>query len=79
MDASMDTDMELWDEAERSLRQLRWAPPERRRHSRQGNDGCTPGDAENCPVCSANARTRDEYREALFAEIARLREAHARR
>jgi hypothetical protein len=66
--------MQLWDEAERSLNLHGWVHPQRRYHSRSGASGCTPGDAVGCPACSANARARDEYREALFAEMAQLRD-----
>ncbi|HEV8190169.1 MAG TPA: hypothetical protein VGP82_01595 [Ktedonobacterales bacterium] len=65
--------MQLWDEAERNLRMRGLVNPDRRQHSRQGDNGCTRGDVEDCLVCSANARARAEYREALFAEIGRLR------
>jgi hypothetical protein len=66
--------MQLWDEAEHSLSLHGWTHPERRHHSRSGENGCTPGDAEDCPACVASARARDAYREALFAEMAQLRE-----
>jgi hypothetical protein len=66
--------MQLWDEAERNLRSQGLVQPERRHHSRNGGNGCTPGDAEDCPACTANERAREQYREALFAEISRLRQ-----
>jgi hypothetical protein len=69
----------LWDEAERNLERRGLHRPEHREHSRRGRNGCTPGDQEDCPVCSANARARDAYREALFAEIARLRQLDNRK
>jgi hypothetical protein len=50
--------------------------PHRRHHSRQGDHGCRRGDAQDCPACTANARALEEYREALFAEMARLRGEH---
>lgn len=65
--------MQLWDEAERNLHARGIDAPPRRQHSRQGDNGCTRGAAENCPACTAYARAQAEYREALFAEMARLR------
>jgi hypothetical protein len=66
--------MELWDEAEHNLREQGHVNPDRRAHSRRGDHGCLRGRAEDCPACNAHARAREEYREALFAEIARLRQ-----
>ncbi|HEY7341191.1 MAG TPA: hypothetical protein VH591_09945 [Ktedonobacterales bacterium] len=70
----MDMDSHLWDEAEHNLALRGLHRPEHRQHSRQGSHGCTPGDLEDCIACTANARARDEYRMALFAEIARLQQ-----
>lgn len=66
--------MQLWDEAEEILRLHGWIHPERRHHSRSGGNGCTPGDAEDCPACLANEQARDAYREALFIQMAQLRD-----
>lgn len=68
--------MLLWDEAERNLSARGWVHPERRHHARNGHNGCAPGDAEDCPECVANMRACEQYREALFAEIERLRQEH---
>jgi hypothetical protein len=66
--------MELWDKAERNLHARGIDVPSRRQHSRQGEHGCTRGLPEDCPACTANARARAEYRDTLFAEMARLRD-----
>lgn len=65
--------MELWDEAERNLRARGMVSPPRRQHSRAGDNGCTHDTAGDCPACIAHARAQSVYREALFAEMARLR------
>ena len=67
-------DMQLWDEAEYKLSLHGWIHPQRRHHSQTGENGCTPGEAGGCPACTANAREREQYREALFTEMAQLRE-----
>jgi hypothetical protein len=76
-DMNLDLDLDVWDEAERNLRQQGWAHSERRHHSPSGRNDCTSGDPQSCPGCAANGRAHEAYREALFAEMARLREAQA--